>query len=56
MEWITGMDYWNESLYLNIPLPAYFHILSILHVSIDKNLIQFSCIYLMKLAIYHEPR
>ena len=44
------MDYWNggilewkflKFLHLNIPQLAFFHILSILHLIIDQNLIQF---------------
>ena len=51
MEWTTGMvEYWNggmevfkvyyDFLHLNIPQLAFFHILSILHLIIDQNLIQ----------------
>ena len=45
--WNTGMVEWKflkvyyEFLHLNIPQLAYFHILSILHLIIDQNLIQF---------------
>ena len=47
MEWTTGMVEWKflkvyyEFLHLNIPQLAHFHILSILHLIIDQNLIQF---------------
>jgi len=46
VEWTTGMVEWKflkvyyEFFHLNIPQLAYFHILSILHLIIDQNLIQ----------------